>query len=328
MRTFASLNHNKMKITITGSLGNISKPLTIELIKKGHEVTVISSKADKKKAIEALGAKAAIGSIEDVPFLTRAFTGADAVYCMMPVFDFAVDVMEETRRLIGNYCAAIRASGVKKVVHLSSIGAHTDQGNGLLAFHHLAEKLFRELPADVIIKHMRPVGFYNNMEYNIDFIKRKDFLGRFLALRFYGLIPMLRGQVGIIVANYGEDDLNPWVSPYDIAEATAEELTTPFVERKFRYVASEELTCNEIAKILGEAIGKPYLKWGLISDKEMFDALKSFKLSDARARGVVEMQAGSHTGSINEDYYRHRPVLGRVKFKDYAKDFAAVYNQK
>ena len=136
-----------MKITVTGSLGHISKPLAEELVKKGHTVTVISSKAERRKDIEAIGAKAAIGSIEDVPFLTRAFTGADAVYCMLPVFDFFVDVMEETRRLVGNYCAAIRASGVKQVVHLSSVGAHTDKGNGLLAFHHLAETLFRELPA-------------------------------------------------------------------------------------------------------------------------------------------------------------------------------------
>ena len=315
-----------MKIVLTGSLGHISKPLAKELIKKGHQVTVISSRTEKKNDIEALGATAAIGSIEDVQFLTKAFTGADAVYCMLPVYDFIVDVMDETRRLVGNYCAAIRASGVKKVVHLSSIGAHTDKGNGLLAFHHLAESMFRQLPADVIIKHMRPVGFYNNMEYNIDFIKRKDFLGRFLAFRFYGLMGMLSGKTGIIVANYGENDKNPWVSPYDIAAAIAEELTAPFVERKFRYVASEELTCNEMARILGEAIGKPYLKWGLISDKEMFNALKSFKLSDKRAQGVVEMQAGSHTGTINEDYYLHRPVLGKVKFKDYAKEFAAVYN--
>jgi hypothetical protein len=60
----------------------------------------------------------------------------------------------------------------------------------------------------------------------------------------------------------------------------------------------------------------------------MFDALKSFKLTDTRAKGVVEMNASMHTGVVNEDYYRHRPTLGKVKFKDYAKDFAAVYNKK
>ena len=38
-----------MKIIITGSLGHISKPLTIALVKKGDAVTVISSNVAKKK---------------------------------------------------------------------------------------------------------------------------------------------------------------------------------------------------------------------------------------------------------------------------------------
>lgn len=53
-----------MKIIVTGSLGNISKPLTENLVQKGHQVTVISSNADKQKEIEVLGAAAAIGKIE------------------------------------------------------------------------------------------------------------------------------------------------------------------------------------------------------------------------------------------------------------------------
>ncbi|MEJ7914426.1 MAG: hypothetical protein WKF70_14820 [Chitinophagaceae bacterium] len=53
-----------MNIIITGSLGNISKPLTHDLAKKGQAVTVISTKVNKQKEIEALGAEAAIGSVE------------------------------------------------------------------------------------------------------------------------------------------------------------------------------------------------------------------------------------------------------------------------
>ena len=57
-----------MKIIVTGSLGHISKPLTEELVQKGHAVTVISSKPERQKDIEALGAAAAIGTIDDVEF--------------------------------------------------------------------------------------------------------------------------------------------------------------------------------------------------------------------------------------------------------------------
>ena len=321
-----------MKIIVTGSVGNISKPLTSELVKKGHEVTVITSKNEKRAEIEKLGAKAAVGTIEDVAFLTATFKGADAVYCMLPVFDYfdpGLDIMAATRRLISNYTQAIREAEVKKVVHLSSIGAHTDKGNGLLAFHHLAESIFKDLPSDVIIKHMRPVGFYNNVYDFMSTIKGNGFLGLFLTLRFAGLAQLITGKKGVIAANYGGEDKMPWVSPADIATATAEELTSPFTGRKFRYVASEELTCNEIAKTLGTAIGKPFLKWALMSDKDMLGGLKMFKIPQARAEGIVAMNAAMHNGSLFEDYYRNPPVaLGKVKLKEFTKEFAVVYNKK
>lgn len=71
-----------MNIVITGSLGNIGKPLTKQLVQKGHSVTVISSKTDRQKGIEELGAKSAIGTMQDVNFLSTTFKGADIVYLM------------------------------------------------------------------------------------------------------------------------------------------------------------------------------------------------------------------------------------------------------
>ena len=66
-----------MKYIITGSLGNISLPVTQNLVKAGHQVVVISSNANKKEQIEGLGAEAAIGSVRDVAFLQSAFEGGD-----------------------------------------------------------------------------------------------------------------------------------------------------------------------------------------------------------------------------------------------------------
>jgi uncharacterized protein YbjT (DUF2867 family) len=326
-----------MKIILTGSLGNISKPLVKELIGKGHAVSVISSSPDRQKDIEAMGAKAVIGSIEDVGFLTKAFTGADAVYTMMPPFKFEenpnLDAREEARRLTANYSAAIQQSGVKKVVHLSSIGAHTDKGNGLLAFHFVAEQVLKRLPPEVDVVFMRPVGFYYNLYQFMDIIKGegflKGFIGLFMTLRYYGLMGLLTGKKGLIVSNYGGEDTMPWVSPIDIASAIAEELTTPVAGRKVRYVASEELSCNQIATTLGLAIGKPYLKWITISDKQMRDALLKYKMPLSLANDIVEMNASQRNGGmLFEDYYKNKPTLGKVKMKDFAEEFAAVYRSK
>lgn len=40
-----------MNIVVTGSLGNIGKPLTQALVQKGHAVTVISSKDERRSSI-------------------------------------------------------------------------------------------------------------------------------------------------------------------------------------------------------------------------------------------------------------------------------------
>ena len=320
-----------MNIVVTGSLGNVSLPLTTELVQQGHAGTVISSQPARRVAIEALGARAAIGTVTDAAFVAATFAGADAVYCMLPPFNYldpTLDLLAAARPIVENYVAAIERAGVRRVVHLSSVGAHLAQGSGLLLFHHLAEQLLGALPAAVGLTHLRPVGFYTNLYAYLDMVRGRGLLGRLLALRFLGVGAALTGKTGVIAANYGGADRTVWVSPLDIAAAAAEELTTPRVGRNVRYVASEELTCNEVATILGAAIGKPYLKWGLLSDQQMLRGLKQFGMPPAVAAGMVEMNAAVHSGLVDEDYYRHRPpVLGKVKMVDFARDFAAAYQQ-
>jgi uncharacterized protein YbjT (DUF2867 family) len=164
-----------MKVIITGSLGNISKPLAMALVRQ-HTVTVVSSKAERQNEIEAIGATAAIGTMYDAEFLTKTFAGADIVYAMESLgegFAFNQKINYRTAvREIGNaYKQALEQSGVKKLIHLSSIGAHTDKGNGMLAFHYEIEHTLAQLPQHLSIKTMRPVGFYNNMFAYIPTIK-------------------------------------------------------------------------------------------------------------------------------------------------------------
>lgn len=323
-----------MKIVLTGSLGNITRPLAQELAQKGHAVTVISRKADKQKEIEALGAKAAIGAITDVDFLTKTFAGADIVYLMEPTdperfFDPTYNVYQTVTDLVTGYKKAIEQSGIKKIVHLSSIGAHTDKGVGLLKFHFMAESILKSLSADVSIKFMRPVGFYGNLLQTIETIKTvsKGFVGLIMALQYYGIGGLLSGKRGVILSNYGGDVVNLLVSPFDIASVIAEEMEKPFNGRSFRYIASEERTCNEVAKVMGAAIGKPYLKWGTISDKMLLNTMLKRGANKLLTEGLVEMGASGRSGEMYTDYYKHRPVLSKTKLESYAPVFAEAYQK-
>ena len=200
-------------------------------------------------------------------FLTAAFKGADAVYCMLPpgsFFDKNFDLMAYAAKAANNYVQAVKQNGVKRVVFLSSIGAHTDKGNGILAFYYHVENILKSLPPDIAITFMRPVGFYYNL---------------------LGFISTIKTQ-GVIATNYGGDNKKAWVSPIDIAAAVAEEIVTPLVGRKVRYVASEEISCNEIAGILGAAIGKPDLKWIVIPDEQLLNGMIAAGMNPQIAAGL------------------------------------------
>ena len=131
-----------------------------------------------------------------------------------------------------------------------------------------------------------------------------------------------------MASNYGANDTFPWVAPVDIAAAVADELTAPPEDRKIRYVASEEISCNEIAGILGAAIGKPDLKWIIIPDEQLQSGLLAAGMNPRTAALFVEMNAAIHSGKLYEDYYNNKPVFGKTKMTDFAKEFAAVFNQK
>lgn len=161
-------------------------------------------------------------------------------------------------------------------------------------------------------------------------IKGKGFLGKFLTLRHSGLMALLTGKTGLLMGNFGGDDKIVFVSPKDIADAAAEELLTTTAntqQTKIRYVGSEEMTCNEAAKIIGTAVGKPYLQWALISDKQMLQGLKWAKLPEQLAAGMVEMQAAMHSGAALKNFHDNKPKMGKVKLKDFAKEFAEAYHK-
>ena len=296
-----------MKYVITGSLGHISKPLVEILVAAGHNVTVISSQESRKAEIEALGAKAAIGSIQDVAFLTKTFTGADAVYTMVPPTFAAADWKKHIGDTGKIYAEAIAASGVKYIVNLSSIGAHLAEGCGTVSGIHREEKALNTL-SNVNIIHLRPGNFYTNLLNNIGMIK----------------------QASIIGGNYGVNTSIVFVHPADIAAVAAEELIAlSFKGHTIRYVVSDERTTNDVAKILGAAIGKPELPWIDFKDEDSYGGMIGAGLPEEIAKNYVEMGKSLRDGSMFEDYYAQKSSvkISKTKLEAFAKEFAVAYNQ-
>jgi uncharacterized protein YbjT (DUF2867 family) len=292
------------KYIITGSLGNISKPIVEGLVKAGKIVSVITSDPNKVDAIEKIGAKAIVGSVQDAEFIKKAFEGAEVVYTMIPPI-WKTDNWRKSLNEVGeNYAKSIASNGIKYVVNLSSIGAHL--GNGVGPVDGLAdfENLLNVIPA-LNVKHLRPSFFYYNFFAQIGLVK----------------------QAGIFGANYGDDDQKIFlVDPKDIASAALEELLNlNFTGNSIRYIIGDERTGKEIAQVLGKAIGKE-IPWVVFTDEQQKQGMLQAGLPETHAEGYTQMGVAIRTGKMMEDARKSRPAFTSTKLEQFAKEFAAAFN--
>ncbi|MCG2614277.1 NAD(P)H-binding protein [Terrimonas sp. NA20] len=292
-----------MKFTLTGSLGNTGKPLAEQLVKAGHAVTIITSDEAKTAAIGAIGATAAVGSVTDAIFLANAFTGADAVFAMTPPNLGGSNIISNTTEAGKSFAEAIKKSGVKKVVMLSSIGADLPSGTGPIAGLYNIEQLYNQLDG-VAVTFLRAGYFY---------------------LNFYNDLPVIRA-LGIMGANYPAATNLPLVHPSDIAAAAAEELQQVSAGKKIRYVISDIKTAEQLAATLGKAVGKENLPWAEMTDEQFLGALTQAGLPAELAGLYTEMGKGFREGRIPAHFIKEgSPVEGKIKLADFAREFAAKY---
>jgi uncharacterized protein YbjT (DUF2867 family) len=292
-----------MKYVITGSAGNISKPLSEKLLNAGHQVTVVGRNKENLQALIDKGAIAAVGSIEDSEFLKKTFTGADAVYIMSPP-QYAAQSLDVFRQNAARYAEAIASAKVRRVVNLSSVGAHLFEGAGPVSGLYGVEDELNKLN-DTHVLHLRPGFFFTN---------------------FFGSLGMVK-HMNILGANYGDANTVMILShPNDIAEAAASELNDlSFSDHSVRYLASDERTTGEIAKVLGAAVGKPGLPWVEFTDEQAYEGMKQAGMPEGMVQKYTEMGKAIRTGKLFEDYTKNRPKqFGKTKLEDFAKDFAAA----
>ena len=294
-----------MNITTAGSLGNVAKPVVEKLLAAGHHVTVITSTADRRGEIEALGAVAAVGSLSDAAFLTQAFHGVDAVYAMVPPTMGTSQLLQRIADAGQAYAQAIQAAGVPRVVLLSSVGADAAAGTGPVQGVHRIEQLFQHL-AGVNVTVLRSGFFYVNFLRDIPLIKKMDLFGN----------------------NYSGDIKLALTHPEDIATAVAEELQRPGNGFEVKYVVSAIATGNEVAALLGPAIGKPALAWTTIPDAQLQQGMQAAGLSAELAGLITELGQGVRTGLVTQDFFATGAnITGKIKLEQFVAEFKKHYQQ-
>jgi uncharacterized protein YbjT (DUF2867 family) len=238
---------------------------------------VLGRSAAKLAPLAALGAEALAFDIHDEAALTKAFTGADAVYALNPPDITNEDVIGHYDRNSEALVAAIKGSGVKHVVALSSIGAQLPEGSGpILGLHRMEEKLNTIRHLNVL--HLRPAYFMENTLAQISVIQKFGAVG--------GII---KGDVKF-----------PMIATKDIGVVAAEKLE----RRDFTDISTHELlgphdiSMNEAAKIIGAGIGKPGLSYMEAPVPMFVMGLRQAGLSANMAELIAEMCLSVNTGVL------------------------------
>jgi uncharacterized protein YbjT (DUF2867 family) len=140
----------EIMFVVLGATGNTGKVVAETLLTEKKAVRLVVRDPAKVASFQERGAEVVTGDVETGAGLAEALRGAEAAFLLIPPPSFtATGVLASRARIVDNLVAAVKASGIKRVVLLSSVGAQHATGTGIIGSLHHAETRFRELGIDV-----------------------------------------------------------------------------------------------------------------------------------------------------------------------------------
>jgi uncharacterized protein YbjT (DUF2867 family) len=266
-------------ITILGATGNVGSKTVKHLLGKGHTLRLIARGVEKLSAFKnESGVEIHSGTATDSDFLSRVMKGSDVVFLMMPADFTAVNIGAYQDKLGLAIIDAIKKSGVKKVLNLSSVGGHTEEKTGIVAGLARQEKRLNDL-TDVDVLHLRPSYFMENLLGNIPIIKNMHVNGSPIAA----------------------DRAFPIIATADVARAAAEHLDSATWSGKSvqPLLGPKDYTMNEVTSVLSNAIGQPNLPYVQFPFDQAKQGMMQMGLNESFADAYIGLSDGINHGVFN-----------------------------
>lgn len=165
---------------VAGVTGHTGAVVADTLLSKGQKVRVIVRNAEKGAAWQKKGAEVAIADLGDVAAMTKALTGATGAYLLSPPNFAAKDFIADRKQLVAGLAKAIKDSGTRSVVFLSSVGAQHPAGTGPIVTVHNAEQALKSVAPSVTF--LRAAYFLENWGSVIPVAKAQGVLPHFGAV--------------------------------------------------------------------------------------------------------------------------------------------------
>jgi uncharacterized protein YbjT (DUF2867 family) len=260
---------------ILGATGNTGSVAAKTLLAKGQKVRVVGRDKSKLAQFVSQGAEAFEGDAQNAESLTKAFTGAKAVYSMVPPLLASPDFRAYQDQVTEAIAKALEAAKVTHTVTLSSVGADKPDKTGPVAGLHNMESRFSRI-AGLNALHLRAGYFMENVLAQIEVIR----------------------NFGLMAGPVRADLALPMIATRDIGAAAAEALLRlDFSGQKARELLGQrDISYSEVAEIAGAAIGKPGLAYLQLPSEQVIPAMTQMGLSANVAGLLCEMSDALSSG--------------------------------
>jgi len=293
---------------VLGASGNTGHVVAKNLLARQQKVRVVGRNAAHLQPHAAQGAEIFIGDVTDAAALTKAFQNADTAYVMIPPNLTSNDPLAYSERVSDAIAAALKNSGVKNVVALSSIGADKSKGTGpVVGLYKLEQKLNQIDGANVLF--LRAGYFMEN------------------TLPQVGAI----SKMGFAVGPVRPDLKLPMIATHDIGAFAADALLNLAFHGKQtqELLGQRDITYTEVAAIIGKAIGKPDLKYTQLPDEQIRPAMVQMGMSEQFAGLILEMAASLNSGYMRALEPRTSQNITPTSFETFvAEAFVPAYRQQ
>jgi uncharacterized protein YbjT (DUF2867 family) len=293
---------------ITGATGNTGHIVAKRLLENGKQVRVIGRNAEKLATLASAGAEPFVGDLGDQEAMSRAFSGAQAAYVMIPPNITSSDAPAYQNKISDAISAAIEKNEVRHVVALSSIGADKAENTGpIVGLHRLEERLRRIAGLNTLA--IRAAYFMENTLPQVSVIQ----------------------HMGVTAGPLQPDLKVPMIDTRDIGAFAADALLKVDFKgfQTPELLGNRELTYPEVTSIIGNAIGKPDLRYQQLPYDQFAGALQQMGMSESVANLLAEMSEALNTGHVRALEPRSARNTTPTSFETFvAEEFVPAYQGK
>ena len=294
---------NEMYV-ILGASGNTGSIVANFLLSKGKKVRVVGRDSGRLQRFVDKGAEAFTADMSDAASLTKAFSGARAAYLLLPPAKSREDQERESDAI----AKAVKESGLRYAVYLSSYGAQVPEGTGPVAGLHSSEQKLNAI-SGLNVLHLRAAYFMENNLAAIGMIHRMGLFGN-------ALLP---------------DVKFPMVATRDVGNYAAQRLLDlDFSGKQTRELLGErDLSMTETTAVIARGIGKPDLRYEQFPYDQVQQVLTQLGVPPKGAAMYIEMYKAINAGVLVPLESRSRENTTPTSIEQFVQDvFAAAYHRK